>query len=166
MINPSPSPRFKTSLAHNVGNRDYIKANANRVSKIIRKETLRLNHTDERQWWQSALSRLGISAGTDYRRTDDVNVKYELHPEFFDLQDVDSMMREWDDSELVRSEWDDYGFTFKGDASKVHWLSYSTLTASAELNVDWDNNEVVNGESLLSVLTAGKAGLLQQIREE
>lgn len=76
------------------------------------------------------------------------------------------MMQEWDDSEHVRSEWDDYGFTFKGNAAKVHWLSHSTLTASAELNVIWDNNEVVNGESLLSVLTAGKAVLLQQIREE
>ncbi|HDT4928564.1 TPA: hypothetical protein QHR04_002521, partial [Enterobacter kobei] len=91
---------------------------------------------------------------------------YELRPEFFGLQDVDSMMREWDDSEYMRSEWDDYGFTFKGNTAKVHWLSHSTLTASAELNVVWDNNEVVNGESLLSVLTAGKAVLLQQIREE
>lgn len=166
MINPSPSPRFKTTLAHDVGNREYIRANANRVSKIIRKETLRLNHADERQWWQSALSRLGISNGTDYRRMDDVNVKYELPPAFFDLQNVEAMIREWDDSEVVRSDWDDYGFTFKGNAGKVHWLSYSTLTASAELNVDWDNNEVVNGESLLSVLTAGKAELLRQIREE
>jgi len=166
LISPSPSPRFKTSLAHDVGNRQFIRENAARVSKIIRKETLRLNHADERQWWQSALSRLGISSGSDYRRTDDVNVKYELRPEFFDLQQVDLMMEEWDESEPMRSEWDDYGFTFKGDANKVHWLSYSTLTASAELNVVWDNNEVVNSESLLSVLTAGKAELLRQIREE
>lgn len=166
LISPSPSPRFKTSLAHDVGNREYIRENANRISKIVRKETLRLNHADERQWWQSALSRLGINAGTDYSRTDDVNIKYELSPEFFDLQKVDSMMQEWDESESVRSEWDDYGFKFRGDASKVHWLSYSTLTASAELNVEWDNNEVVNGESLLSVLTAGKVELLRQIREE
>ncbi|MFK1708417.1 hypothetical protein [Klebsiella quasipneumoniae] len=166
LMSPSPSPRFKTSLAYDVGNREYIRENANRVNKIIRKETLRLNHADERQWWQSALSRLGISSGNDYRRMDEVNVRYELRPDFFGLQDIDSMMQEWDDSEHVRSEWDDYGFTFKGNAAKVHWLSHSTLTASAELNVIWDNNEVVNGESLLSVLTAGKAVLLQQIREE
>lgn len=96
-----------------------LRENANRVSKIIRKETLRLNHADERQWWQSALSRLGISSGHDYRRMDEVNVRYELRPEFFGLQDVDSMMREWDDSEYMRSEWDDYGFTFKGNTAKV-----------------------------------------------
>lgn len=157
-------PRFKTSLACDVGNRELIRQNAGNISKVFRKETLKLSHGDQRKWWQSALNRLGISSGTDYNRSDDVNVKYEISPDSFDLQQVDSMIREWDESVDTRSDWDDYGFGFTGSSNTPHWLSHSTLTASIEVDVIWDNEEIVNAKSLLSLLFQHKPKILRQIK--
>ncbi|WP_429158125.1 hypothetical protein [Aeromonas media] len=163
---PQPQPRFNTSLAHKAGNRELIRQNASRISKIYRKETLQLKHMDKREWWQSALQRFGISAGTDYSRTDEVNIKYEISPESFDIQQVNAMIKSWDDSEETRSDWDDYGFGFVGSSTTPHWLSYSTLKASAELDVVWDNDEVVNADNLLKQLHKRKTAILNQISEK
>jgi len=162
---PQPQPRFNTSLAYRAGNRELIRQNANKISKICRKETLQLQLVDKRAWWQSALQRVGINTGSDYNSTDEVKIKYEISPESFDIQQVDAMIKNWDDSEGSRSEWDDYGFGFVGNSSKLYWLSHSTLKASVELDVVWDNDEVVNAENMLKQLHERKAAILKQISE-
>ncbi|MCR3951022.1 hypothetical protein [Aeromonas hydrophila] len=162
---PQPQPRFNTSLAQKAGNRELIRQKANEISKIYRKETLQLKHMDKREWWQSALQRFGITAGSDYNRTDDVNIKYEISPESLNLPIVNKIIKSWDDSEDTRSEWDDYGFGFVGSSTTPHWLSHSTLKASVELDVIWDNDEVINAENLLKQLNKRKALILKQISE-
>ncbi|MFB9159924.1 hypothetical protein [Chromobacterium violaceum] len=150
------SPRFRTALEQKPGKKDIIRENATNIRKIIRKSTLQLNRHPDYAWWQTFLHKTHISE--PQARPEKVRVQYEISTSVT-LQDVNAIISDWD--EHHEREWDDYGFTLKGQPNQPLWLSHSLAREEFELDIERNNPEVVNSESLLASLNAAKDRILR-----
>jgi len=149
-------PKFRTSLVQKPGRRDFIRQNVDSVRKVLRKTTLRLNRVPDHAWWQDLLHKTKMSE--PQVKPEHVKIQYEMITAL-SLTDVDAMIEDWDAHH--EREWDDYGFELRGESNKTHWFSHSLARAEFELNVERDNEEVVNAESLLAALDSAKANILR-----
>lgn len=157
-------PRFKTSVARNKGNIEYILQNAENISKVCCKETLELNKPIENDLWQSALQLMGLKKARECERKDSVQLKYEFSPETFGANEVKQIIAAWEAKEGEKSEWDDYGFYFVGQSNKPYWLSHDLLRTDVNLNVEWLNEELASPDVLLDELRKHKKQILKNIR--
>jgi hypothetical protein len=147
-------PIFKSSLHKKPGQSDYLKNNISNIIKMIRKNKLVPNVQIDTTLWQSILQTFGLACSTEI--THDVKIKYEI-PYSPSIQELDDIISEWDSSH--NSKWDDVGFKLTGE-TETYWLSHSISKETVELDVNRENAEVVNGESLLSCLSNIRSSLI------
>lgn len=76
-------------------------------------------------------------------------------------QEVKDLIEDWKKSD---SQWDDYGFCFSGNAQKIHWISSGKSAGDFQLEVDWDNEEVINTQSLVNALSKHRAAILEVLK--
>ncbi|EBU9286926.1 hypothetical protein [Salmonella enterica] len=147
-------PKFSSSLVRNRGKHEVIKQNANRIKKIERIVELNLSKPEELGLWQRMLQvvHLGAPQGAGIS----TKVRYTVSPQVT-LQDVNSMIADW---ESDPSEVNDYGFYFEGEANKPYWLSKSLARMEFQLDLERENIEFVQLDSLLSELVAKKNAIL------
>lgn len=158
-------PRFRTSVAKNKGNIEYILQHAGEIRKILCKETLQLNRPLDKGLWQSALGLMGLRQTRESERQDSVPMTYEFSPETFGLQEVERLIETWEEKEAQGVEWDDYGFFFTGQ-DNPHWLRHDILKTEVNLNVEWLDDELADPVVLLNELQAHKAQILRSIKRE
>ncbi|MGP6669579.1 hypothetical protein ACTZM5_25775 [Klebsiella pneumoniae] len=147
-------PKFSSSLVRNRGKHDIIRQNANRIRKIERVIELDLTKPEELGLWQRMLQvvNLGAPQGADIT----TKVRYTLSPNVT-LQDVNSMIDDW---EADPSEVNDYGFYFTGESNKPYWLSKSLARMEFQLDLERENIEFVQIDSLLRELVRKKNAIL------
>lgn len=150
------SPRFRTSLVYKPGETALIRSGVESIRKIVRKTTLTLNREQDLAKWQQFLVWTKLrDQPADLQK---VRVQYEISTGI-SLADLDTIIDDW--NEEHDRQWDDYGFSFKGDSQKIMWLSHSLARSEFDLDVTRDNDEVVNAASLLSALTDRRAAILR-----
>lgn len=149
------NPRFNTSLVRNLGKHEVIRQNADRVKKIERIVELDLSKPEQLGLWQKMLQ--GVHLGAPQGAGITTKVRYTLSPNVT-LQDVNAMIDDW---EADPNEVNDYGFYFEGDASKPYWLSKSLARTEYELNLERENIEFVQIDSLLTDLIKKKNSILR-----
>lgn len=150
------SPRFRTRLFRKSGLHEMLVRNVDRVRKVLRKTTLKLERGEQLDRWQRVMAWTHIRVPQN--RPDMVKLQYELAANL-GKEDIEAMIASW--SAGHDREWDDYGFKLKGESSKVHWLSYSIARKEFDLNVKRNSLEVVNPQSLLKALHGSRAEILK-----
>ncbi len=67
------------------------------------------------------------------------------------------MVEEWEENH--ESKWDDIGFKLSG-VTEIRWLSHSIAKTEYDLDVERNNDEIVNAQSLLDSLTQNRNVIL------
>lgn len=152
-------PDFKSFLYKKPGQVEALRNTINSVTKVIRKNRLSPRVALHRNIWQKMLEGLGVRP-EERELTADVKIKYEIPfnptPEQFD-----EMVQEWEENH--ESKWDDIGFKLSGD-NEIRWLSHSVAKSEFELDVERDNDEIVDAQSLLNTLTQNRNVILGLVR--
>jgi hypothetical protein len=144
------------------GERDLLIHRARDVRKVLNKTELNNGRQADRAFWQKLLERAKMSdpqAATPIAR-----VQYEL-PARFEPEEMRSLQARWDAESAEMEEWDDVGFVLKGE-STPYWLSKSVARGALELDVERDNLEVVNSQSLLSELRRNRTAITALIHQQ
>jgi len=148
------TPFFQTSRAKRKGQIDYIKANREKIKKIIRKQKVTRNQKTRFDLGKSLLIALGMKK--PHIGLIDFNTSYEVSytPSEEELKDV---IKEWEDTGVT--EYDDTGFVFSRD-TKTHWLSGEISRIKKDLELKYIDEEVINPQELLKLLDSCKDELM------
>lgn len=146
-------PYFKSEVMKQGGERDLLVQRASEVRKIIRKTELNNGRRQDIALWQKLLRRAGMAAAPEAPPS--VRLEYEL-PVRFEPDEMRAFQDRWDIESAEMQDWEDVGFKLQGD-STPYWLSKSIARGIYELDIDRDNEEVVNPQSLLNQLRAKRA---------
>ncbi|WP_426577707.1 hypothetical protein ACP179_06490 [Xenorhabdus stockiae] len=139
-------PRFKTKLIKNPGEYEIIRQNVNRIRKIERIVELNLSTQEDLSLWQKMLVKMNLRPEQAEALT--TKIRYVLSP-VVSLIDINNMINDWEENRLENS---DYGFILEGDSNKTYWLSNSLARTEHSLEIERDNDELVNVDSLLNKL--------------
>lgn len=149
--------RFTTMPLRNPGNREHILNNVEKISKVIKKETLNLAAKEDKSFWQSCLRKAVLSA-PDMPPVEP-RISYEL-PFKPTAEDVNNIFDGWEAEHDTK--WDDVGFKIYGD---VCWVSHTLARGEINLEVERESLETVSSESLLSALIKNKNKLMLLVRQ-
>lgn len=141
-------PDFKSYLYKKPGQIEALRNATDLISKIIRKNKLSPQTVVHRSLWQKLLEGVGLD-NQESDLIEDVKVKYEI-PYSPSAEEFDAMVEEWEAEH--ETKWDDIGFKLTGDA-QIRWLSHSIAKSEYELDVERDNDEIVDSQSLLNALS-------------
>lgn len=147
-------PKFSSVLVRNGGKHEIIRQNAAHVKKIERIVELDLTKRQELELWQKMLQVIHLAPQQGPNVT--TKVRYTLSPDVT-LQDVNAMIDDW---EADPSEVNDYGFYFEGQSNKPYWLSKSLARMEHQLDLERENIELVNLDSLMRELVRHKNVIL------
>jgi hypothetical protein len=139
---------FRSDLYNKPGQVEALRNSASEITKIIRKNRLRPQVALHRSVWQKMLEGLRVSQESR-TLTADVKIKYEI-PFRPTVEQFDGMVAEWEENH--ESKWDDIGFKLSGD-NEIRWLSHSIAKSEYNLDVQRNNDEIVDAQSLLDSLT-------------
>jgi hypothetical protein len=153
-------PRFRTKTVRLPGKVDFIRQHRPHIYKVIRKSELDGQSVANTpvSLVQALLESLGIRDAPDPE--DPIRSRYEINFQPNEQQ-LEAMIEGWQQNG-EESGWNDVGFKISGD-SKIHWLSHSVSRYEEELEVERDNDEVVDSESLLHRLDDMEEELLGRL---
>lgn len=141
-------PSFRSKMLRKSGEIELIKQKRASIRKMIRKSELDLQIDEDKNLLQKMLSKFGIT-GNDDPGNNSLNVNYSFN--FNPTEDeLNEIIEQALDEGLTRTN--DYGFQFVGK-SEVCWLSNSIVKHEVNLDIQRDNDEIVNLQSLANNLT-------------
>lgn len=149
-------PAFHSSPIRNPGEIDLIKENRTRITKMHRKAELKVNVQNDTDFYQRLLRFAGL--GEPRAQTQGARIDYAL-PFTPSTDELNSIIDNW--GETPGEGWNDVGFKIQGD--DIYWLSRSLAKVSKTIDVERDNEEIFNSESLLNALTEHRVELLTNI---
>ncbi len=140
------APRFKARMTRHQGQHDLIRKNVDKISRVEKNTVLKLHRPEDLSIWQTVLKMSNMREPD--QRPETFKLKYRMNTPVT-KEDVEAMILDWKNG--VETEWDDYGFMFKG-GSKLHWLSHSIARREFDLDIERNNDEVVDSMSLIKAL--------------
>lgn len=150
-------PKFKYSLIKKRGEVDYIRANREKITKVIRKDRFEnIVENGRNRLLNSFLSRLGLPHQNSIE-TIDSNFKFEvgMTPS---QEDLESIISSWENGE--NDSWSNVGFKLSGE-SNPRWLKSAEVKGEFDLDVSWEQEgTVVELESLVSEIKSHREDLL------
>lgn len=146
-------PYFKSEVMKQGGERQLLVQRARDIRKVIRKTELNNGRRQDLALWQKLIRRVGMAESTGAPPA--VRLEYEL-PARFEPWEMQALQDRWDVESADMEDWDDVGFKLRGEATP-YWLSKSVARGTYEFDIERDNEEVVNPESLLHQLVANRA---------
>lgn len=154
-------PRFETeAYRREGGDREHVKANVSRISKVIRKGSLEVSAVQDRDMFENVVRFLRRQSVGAAILTNSRNLRVELAytP---DAVELDQMI-EAEDKAPDRA-WDDLGFTLKGEPNKVYWVGRSTIRDEVTLPIVRTNDELVDLKHIAQELSSRRTHLLKFI---
>lgn len=148
------SARFKTDVFVKPGPLDKILENAASIRKLERKAKLDLAIRPEKDFFQRLL--VGVHLSTHQTVQHEAKIKYEVEVNGLEEGEVREIISQWREEDNDDS---DYGFVLRGD-NNTHWLGREFVRETLELEVERDNAELVQPQSLLRELARHRATLL------
>lgn len=152
-------PRFETEAYRRPGgDREHVKANVSRITKVIRKGSLEVTAVQDRVMFENVVRFLrrqtvGAAALTNTR---DVRVELAYTP---DATELDQMIAAQD--QAPERAWDDLGFTLKGEPNKIYWVGRSTVRDEIMIPILRTNDELVDLKHIASELASRRTHLLK-----
>lgn len=146
--------RFRTELLRNPGQKQFMLDNIHRITKIVRKETLNLSESEHLSLWQKLLRQANLSAPQALPIEPHISYDVPFRPT---IEDINNLFLSWEEN--TESEWDDFGVKISGDQN-IHWVSHTFARKEFELNIERDNLEVVNSESLIDAVLNNRNHIL------
>lgn len=156
-------PSFKTAAYVKPGVVDYIYENHASIRKVLRRGHLSKLSKVDRDAWQSFIRFLRGSdeAAKSVFVNQNAYVELEYTPTLEELK----TMVEAELSDYTTTHWDDLGFIMKGDPSKKHWVSRSSASGDATLNITRINTESIDLQSLLDALDKHRDQIMKILDE-
>lgn len=157
--NPKLQPRFRTVLYTKPGEHDVIMQRVADITKVHRRVNLELKAKDDRDTWQKVLSFMHLAKPPGDPRMARVRSSMSMS---VSEQQLEKIIEDWRKS--GGSQWDDYGFQFKG-SSTVHWLSSASARGEFQVDVERDKtNTQIDGKKLLEEVMKRKTELLKLLK--
>jgi len=147
-------PAFQADIFKKRGEIDWLAARAGDIRKMKKQAVLKMQLPDNRALWQRLLADAHLTSQP--LTTQEVEVQYEFPISGMTEQEFRVIVAEWE----AENGDDDYGFVLSGEAGKVRWLGRAYARDTLSLNVDRENIEIVNPESLLRELQRHKRPLV------
>ncbi|MDR0474116.1 MAG: hypothetical protein LBH43_10650 [Treponema sp.] len=140
------TPYFQASLAQRKGQIDYIKANRQKIRKIIRKQKITKNLKVRLDIGKSLLVTMGVKKPR--LGLIDFNTSYAVSytPTEAELKEI---IKEWEDTGVT--EYDDTGFVLSRD-TKTHWLGGEISRIKKDWELAYIDDEILNPQELLKSL--------------
>ena len=129
---------------------EFIRANRSRISKIVRKSTVKETRQKDLAFWQWTLSDVGLTKTAITSK--DLNVKYEIKVTPSE-KGLERILSEY--QEHVGNDWEDIGFQFKGEQGP-RWLSQSRVKYEVNLSDSIFSNLAIDITKLRSELTKSR----------
>lgn len=142
------SPSFRSQLLRKLGEIELIKQKRATIRKVIRKSVLDMEIEEERSLMQRMMQKIGIG-DNENNGNNSLNVKYSF-PYTPSHDGIDAIIEHAMEEGL--SWTNDVGFQMVG-ANDVIWLSNSIVKHEISLDIERDNDEIVNLQSLATQLT-------------
>jgi hypothetical protein len=141
-------PSFRSKMLRKSGEIELIKQKRASIRKMIRKSELDMQIDEDKNLLQKMLSKFGVTDNDDHGNSS-LNVNYS-----FNYNPTENELNEIIDQALNEGlTWtNDFGFQFVGK-SEVFWLSNSIVKHEVNLDIQRDNDEIVNLQSLADNLT-------------
>lgn len=150
--------KFRAAPFKNPGKLDYIRSNRELITKIVSRNRLRPTVSIDRTLFQKMLQKISNSIH-DTQVTPDIKIRYEI-PYTPDENELESIIAEWTGQD--ESRWDDVGFKVEGDQT-TYWLSHSAAKDNIEVDIQRQDDEIVEADSLLQALTERRPQLLNLV---
>lgn len=154
-------PAFSTHLARLAGRVDYIRENFDLIRKVIRRASVNPRIEEHKSFLDSAFGLLGMPVNN--RLKAEIAFQYEFKTRFTPDK-LDSVINEY--NAHVDSPWDDVGFTFARDSSKVHWLSGGIARDKSEIDIGRLESGMVDVEGLVAYLNDSIDVVVGRLNEE
>ena len=141
-------PSFRSKLLRKPGEIELIRQRRANIRKMIRKSELNLEIDEDIDLLQRMLLKFGV-INNDHPENNNLSINYS-----FNYNPTEEELNEIIDSAIEEGlSWtNDYGFQFVGK-NEVYWLSNSIVKHDLNLNIERDNDEIVNLNSLSTQLT-------------
>jgi hypothetical protein len=149
--------RFNTELKRNPGKKQFMLDNVLKITKVIRKETLDLSQTAELTFWQKMLRQAHLADPVNVPIKARISYDIPFKPT---VDDIENLFATWE--ETAETHWDDFGVKLSG-SQDVHWVSHTLARKEFEFQIERDNEEIVNANSLIDAINAQKIEILQLI---
>jgi len=152
------TPRFNVEVYVNPGPVVEIIQRSAYIRKLKKKAKLNLDIRPDRSMFQKLLS--GVNLAKHRPTQQEAAIQYEVEVDGLEQEEVRQIVAQWYEED---SDDSDYGFVFRGETD-VHWLRKQYVRETLELEVDRDNAELVNPQSLLRELQRHQDYLMGLIR--
>lgn len=151
-VNPNLNPIFESRPSVKTADRSFLVNNARNIRKVMRKNRLSYQNQENINLVNNMFNKIGIR--NDHVPEVDYNdIRFEIDREFTQ-EEIESIYDYWVDNLQEDNNYlDDIGFRFTGN-SEDYWLSRIIRKQEFEIDVIRRQEEVVDGESLLSELIA------------
>lgn len=158
-------PRFRSRPVRTAGHEQLIRANRERIYKIIRKSVLGTYQAEDIGLSPQELFFRFVGIDENVRAEtvpDEMKARYEVNHTPSE-EELESIIENWTQEESTT--WNDVGFKLSND-SRTYWLSHAYSKIERELEVTRENEEVVNASSLRRALSSSRGELLANVPDE
>lgn len=156
------TPKFNYSLIRKRGEFDYIRANREKITKIIKKDTFKSTTPNDRNGLlNSMMAVIGLPTAPSTNSIDShYKFEFEMKPS---AEDLEAIISAWEGIE--GTTWTDVGFKFKGE-SAPKWLKSAEVKGEFDLDVTWtEDHTTVELNSLGTSLTEKRADIMSILTE-
>lgn len=153
-------PDFQSAPIRKQGEIDLIRADRDRIRKIIRTDEYQMGRTEPQNLLRTALRALGLRSAPQLLPATRYRCEVTYQPTEAEL---DEIIAHWSNDHATR--WDDVGFQFTG-SDDVRWLSRASAKDRLELDIEYKNDVVVDSKSLLDALGRERDRLLVLTRDD
>lgn len=156
-------PRFVVGLRKRESEIKYIRENYTKIRKIIRKNKLSLEVTDDNRlakyiWKNLSFNKYNPDAVPKFHK-----IKYEIDytPR---KEELIAIIEEWSKNNSDSIGWDNIGFLLQND-SKTRWLTHSIARFKEKMRLPRDPSGFFSQKALFSALNGSKQKLLARVAE-
>ncbi|BBO72699.1 hypothetical protein DSCW_01160 [Desulfosarcina widdelii] len=150
-------PSFNSRLFRLPSKLEYLRNNHQFIKKIIRKNKLNPDVQENLSFWEWMLRNIGIADPEPLEN--EIRIRYEFNrtPSIEELNTIIHQYYEDHDS-----KWDDVGFHLEGEDAPI-WLSHSVAKNKFDLDIEKDNAEIINANSLLAAICQNRQNILNLV---
>lgn len=151
-------PSFVSRPLRQSGEIDLLRRKRNKIRKVVRKSILDLGDGENLSLWQRMLDHLGVGENNPDREEVRVEYSFPLTPT---QEEFNNIIETWEESGM--SWWNDVGFKFESE-NQIRWLSNALVKHTLAIDVQRDNDETVNTDSLFENLTTNRTMLINLVQ--
>jgi len=150
-------PKYESKPIRKQGEIQYLRENAARIRKIVRKTRLTSAARKEMLIYRRALKMLGMMRQNEQSVDSKLRLSIDCTPS---QDEFDAILTEWDPN-MQGSQWNDVGFCLEGQGNTIRWMGSTLASDTCELDVTRQNVEIVDAVSILRAMAPERERMLR-----